>query len=74
MNIEFSKEEMISFLHKRQYRFKEIIIQWNKVVIAYPEEIPWENFSAIKKEKDLLLWKLENTFIRELKHKLLSES
>jgi hypothetical protein len=72
MNIEFTKEEKIIFLSKLGYGFREISIQWRPEIICYPNEIPWENFSALKSEKDLLNWNLDNIFVREIKVKLLS--
>lgn len=72
MNIDFTKEEMITFLSKLGYSFREVSIKWKKEIICHPTEIPWENFSALKKENDLLLWKLDSIFVREIKIKLLN--
>ena len=72
MTINFTTEEKIIFLSKLGYGFREISIQWRKQIICHPNEIPWENFSALKSEKDLLNWDLDSIFTRELKTKLLS--
>jgi hypothetical protein len=71
MEIKFTKKEMVNFLIKLNYDFKEVSINWKKEVICHPSEIPWENFSSLKKDEELLIWKLENTFEREFKHRLL---
>lgn len=72
MNIDFTREEKIIFLSKLGYGFREISIQWRPEIICHPNDIPWENFSALKSENDLLNWKLDIIFVREFKSKLLS--
>lgn len=71
MELEFSKNEMIKFLSNLNYSFKELVLEWKKEIICYPAEIPWENFTALKKENELVIFTLEKTFKRELKNKLL---
>jgi hypothetical protein len=84
--LEFSREEIIKFLTKgdiyeiRTVEYYETYNEYhNRVVderrimeIAYPKEIPFENFISNKTTyTELIPWGIQSVFNRELKAKLL---
>lgn len=82
----FTRDEIIKFLNKtKTYDIKIVPVintytEWhNKVVdeevlieIAWPKDIPLENFLANKTYHQLANWTINSVFTRELKIKLLS--
>jgi hypothetical protein len=86
IQLHFTPHQMREFLKKRgNYNIEVIKVTYsyteyhNKVVeedreleIAYPNQIPLENFTANKTYIQLLDWSLTSVFERELKEKLLN--
>ena len=86
IQLTFTRDEIIKFLNKTEiYDIRTVSVlntytEWhNKVVdeevqieIAWPKDIPLENFLANKTYHQLADWTLNSVFIRELKIKLLA--
>jgi hypothetical protein len=86
IQLHFTLHQMREFLNKTgNYNIEVVKVTYsyneyhNKVVdeereleIAYPKEIPLENFTANKTYVELLNWSLTSVFETELKSKLLN--
>jgi regulatory protein YycH of two-component signal transduction system YycFG len=86
MELTFTSQQMRDFLiktdkyhiqiipvtyHYHEYHDK-LIEDTRQIEIAYPKEIPLDNFLANKTYSQILEWSLTSVFNRELQSKLLS--
>lgn len=85
VQLTFTRDEIIKFLNKTEiYNIETVVVPntyteyHNKVVdedvqieIAWPKDLPLENFLANKTYFQLTEWTLNAVFSRELKYKLL---
>lgn len=86
INLTFTTQQMRNFLIKNDnyhiqvitvnYTYHEyhdkVVEETREIEIAYPKEIPLENFLANKNYSQLLEWSLSSVFSRELTNKLLN--
>lgn len=86
LQISFSIEEMseyliktgrwlvsdVSYTHYEHYYHNRVEETQRSVKIAYPSDIPLENFTINKDEFQLLNWTVDKIFLNEIKQKLLN--
>jgi hypothetical protein len=86
MQLTFTRDEIIQFLNKTEiYDIKTVSVlntytEWHnraideevQIEIAWPKDIPLENFLANKTYHQLTYWTLNAVFTREFKIKLLA--
>jgi hypothetical protein len=73
ISIDFTFDEMRKFLSNTgKYEIEVIVLNDSKIEIAYPKDIPLENFKHGKDYHQLIEWKILPVFKRELKNKILN--
>jgi hypothetical protein len=74
LDINFSEDEMTYYLLRtKRWEIAEVVANDSTVKIAFPSEIPFENFIVNKNDNQILEWEVTKIFKEELKNKLLND-